>query len=62
MQTLILSIVIFIGMVLLAWGYYGAHATLMYTGLIVTLVGVVPQMFFTIIGERVKRTPRRNQA
>jgi len=50
---------LFIGIVILAWGYYGGDAILIYSGIIVILGGVTTEIVFGILGLPFKSTLTR---
>ena len=48
--SIILAIVMLIGILILGWGYYGGTNMLIYLGLIVILIGAVPEVVFSLFG------------
>ncbi len=50
-RSITLAIVMFIGILVLAAGYFRNSETLIYLGLIVTLSGVVPELVLGLLGQ-----------
>ena len=53
-RSIISAIVMLIGILILAWGYYGGINMLIYLGLTVILGGVVPEVVFGLLGQSSK--------
>ena len=53
-RSIILAVVMPIGILVLAWGYYGGINMLIYLGLTVILGGVVPEVVFGLLGQSSK--------
>ena len=58
-RSIFSAIALFIGIVILAWGYYGGDAILIYSGIIVILGGVTTEIVFGIVGLPFKSTLTR---
>jgi len=59
--SIISAIVMLIGILILAWGYYGGTNMLIGLGLMVILSGAVPQVVFGFLGQSPKSNlPRRH--
>jgi len=50
-RTIISAITMFVGILLVAAGYFGGLEWMLYLGLIVVLVGVMSQLVFGIMGQ-----------
>ena len=53
-RTIISAIVMLIGILILAWGYYGGTNMLIYVGLILVLSGVIHEVVFGLLGQSSK--------
>jgi uncharacterized membrane protein HdeD (DUF308 family) len=53
-RTIISSIVMLVGIVILAWGYYSGTNMLVYLGLLVVLGGVIPEVAFSLLEQSSK--------
>jgi uncharacterized membrane protein HdeD (DUF308 family) len=53
-RSIVSGIVMLIGILVLAWGYYGGNNTLIYLGLIAILGGVVSEIIFGLLRESFK--------
>ena len=58
-RSIISAIVMLIGILILAWGYYGGTNMLIGLGLMVILSGAVPQVVFGLLGQSPKSNVTR---
>ena len=53
-RSIISTIIMLIGILILAWGYYGGTNMLIGLGLMVILSGAVPQVVFGLLGQSLR--------
>jgi dipeptide/tripeptide permease len=58
-RSIISAIVMLIGILILAWGYYGGTNMLIGLGLMVILSGLVPQVVFGLLGQSLESNVTR---
>jgi hypothetical protein len=58
-RSIVAAIVMFVGILLLALGYYGGRRTFLYAGLVLFLLGVIEELLFGILLPKSRSLPHR---
>ena len=59
-RSIIAALVMLTGILVLAFGYFGEHSTVISAGVIITLAGVFLELVFTTVGTRYLARPKQH--